>query len=75
MRLAYVEALVACGDLEGAGAAVEVARRRLLLRAARISDSAWRASFLEAVPEHARTFELASRWLEADVAAATVATP
>jgi len=75
VRLAYVEALVACGDLEGAGAAVEVARRRLLLRAARISDSAWRASFLEAVPEHARTFELASRWLEADVAAATVATP
>ncbi len=63
VRLVYAEALEATGAHEDARAAIARARERLLERAAAISDPAWRASFLENVPENARTLELASAWL------------
>jgi tetratricopeptide (TPR) repeat protein len=57
VRLAYAEALIANGrDARGA---VAVAAERLRQRAERISDPAWRASFLERVPDNARILELA----------------
>ena len=42
---------------------IESARKRLLQRAERISRPAWRASFLERVPENARTLSLAHEWV------------
>lgn len=59
VRLALVEALGAAGEHEAARAAVTVARERLFARAARLADPAARARFL-AVPEHARTIDLAA---------------
>ncbi|WP_437669162.1 protein kinase domain-containing protein [Sorangium sp. So ce131] len=68
--LAHAEALEACGAREEARSAIANARERLLSRAARITNPAWRASFLENVPEHARTLALARVWLgEGDGAA------
>ncbi|WP_437827053.1 protein kinase domain-containing protein [Sorangium sp. So ce1153] len=61
--LVRAEALEACGARDAARAAIATARERLLERAARIANPAWRASFLENVPEHARTLALAHRWL------------
>jgi tetratricopeptide (TPR) repeat protein len=60
-RLAWAEALLAMGDREGAHAAILAARRALLERASHIGDKAYRQSFLERVPEHARTNELYAR--------------
>lgn len=62
--LVHAEALEASGDHEGAHAAMVLARDRLQDHAARISNLAWRASFLENVPENARTLALAREWLE-----------
>lgn len=62
VRLALARALDATGDREAARAALAVARARLEARAGAISDPALRRSFLENVPEHAATFELARRW-------------
>jgi hypothetical protein len=60
IRLAYAEALIDNGrDARGA---VAVAADRLRQRAARISDPAWRQSFLERVPDNARILELERRW-------------
>ncbi|XYH94989.1 protein kinase domain-containing protein [Sorangium sp. So ce1128] len=61
--LVRAEALEACGAREEAHATIATARGRLLERAARIANPAWRASFLENVPEHARTLALARAWL------------
>jgi tetratricopeptide (TPR) repeat protein len=58
IRLAYAEALAATGDHAAARDAIGSAERRLLARADRITDGAARASFLERVPENARTLEL-----------------
>jgi hypothetical protein len=58
VRLVHAEALAAAGEHEAAKDALAAARRRLLARAGRIRDPAWRASFLERVPENARTLEL-----------------
>ena len=55
VRLALAEALAATGDVDGAGAAFAAARRRLLDRAARISDAGHRQRFLSQVPEHVAT--------------------
>jgi tetratricopeptide (TPR) repeat protein len=60
VRLVLVEALVATGRLAAAAEALAEAMRRLEERAARIRDESLRASFLEAVPEHARLRALAS---------------
>ncbi len=61
-RLAHAEALRARGRFADASASIEEARTRILERAGRISDPAWRKSFLEAIPDHARTLALAASW-------------
>ncbi|APR78317.1 Adenylate cyclase [Minicystis rosea] len=58
VRLVHVEALAASGDREAFSRAATLARRRLLARAARIGDPAWRERFLTAVPENAQTLVL-----------------
>jgi tetratricopeptide (TPR) repeat protein len=63
IRLAYAEVLHANGREDTAGAAIAVARSRLLDRASRISDASWRESFLTNVSENARTLALAEEWL------------
>nr|HEX4317828.1 protein kinase [Kofleriaceae bacterium] len=60
IRLMLAETLAATGDLPAALAAAARARDRLLERAARISDPAWRDSFLVRVAENARTLDLAA---------------
>jgi len=62
LRLVYAEALDANGDHARAKVAIRAAADRLLAVAAKISDSAWRMSFLERVPENARTLMLARAW-------------
>jgi len=61
VRLVHAEILEESGDLEGAREAFAVAHERLLTRASTIVDPGVRRAFLEAVPEHARTIELAGR--------------
>ncbi|HEX7701270.1 MAG TPA: protein kinase [Kofleriaceae bacterium] len=60
VRLVLAEALLST-DREAARAVILVARERVLARAARISDAAYRKSFLERLADHARTLELAAR--------------
>jgi len=61
VRLVLAEALDATGNLDAARAATRSAYARLLERAAKISDPEWRKSFLERVPENAKTAELMAR--------------
>ncbi|HZF49932.1 MAG TPA: AAA family ATPase, partial [Polyangiaceae bacterium] len=63
VRLVFAEALWAAGDRDGARAAIASARDRLKSRAAAIGDPALSRSFLEGVPENARTLDLARKWL------------
>jgi serine/threonine protein kinase/tetratricopeptide (TPR) repeat protein len=65
IRLIIAEALLATGDTEGARASIRRARERLLSRAAKISDAEWRSSFLDNLPENARTLSLARELLGA----------
>jgi hypothetical protein len=62
-RLVLAEALFAAGKVERARAAIVDAEARLLAQAAKIGDLSYRSSFLEDVPENARTFELKRQWL------------
>jgi tetratricopeptide (TPR) repeat protein len=62
LRLVAAEALAASGEHQAARAAIGVARDRILERAARLSDEAYRGQFLVMVPENARTLELAAQW-------------
>jgi tetratricopeptide (TPR) repeat protein len=62
-RLVYAEVLKAAGHHERALAAIAEARASLLVNAAKIGDPELRRSFLEDIPENARTFELARQWL------------
>ena len=55
IRLTFAEALAAAGQIDEANDARLAARERLLDRAARIRDPGDRRSFLENVPENART--------------------
>jgi hypothetical protein len=64
VRLAHAEALHATGAHDAARDAIAHARAYLLEVAARIADPGYRASFLEQVPENARTLALASAWLD-----------
>jgi hypothetical protein len=64
VRLARAEALHAIGALDAARAAIGEARTWLHAVAAKIQDPAYRASFLEAVPENARILALARAWLD-----------
>jgi tetratricopeptide (TPR) repeat protein len=61
VRLEFAEALDAIGERQAARAALLAAEERLLARASRIADLTWRSSFLERVPENARTLERAAR--------------
>jgi hypothetical protein len=65
VRLSHAEALHATGAHDAARRAIAEARARLLAIADRIADPEYRTSFLEAVPENARTHALASAWLGA----------
>jgi eukaryotic-like serine/threonine-protein kinase len=60
VRLIHAEVLDACGLRDASRAVLVAARDRLRADAEMISSPAFRRSFLEAVPEHARIFELAS---------------
>ncbi len=62
VRLVHAEALHETGDVEGARAAILAAHARLDARAHRLRDPALRKSFLEQVPENARTVALANAW-------------
>ncbi|APR76040.1 Adenylate cyclase [Minicystis rosea] len=63
-RLVHAEALLANGHTDEAQTALAEARARLLAQAARIDDAALRRSFLDSVPEHARTLALAAEILD-----------
>jgi tetratricopeptide (TPR) repeat protein len=65
IRLAHAEALLAIGDARGAAAACADARASLLARAGKIADAELRRSFLERVPENARTLSLSEELLTA----------
>ena len=58
IRLVHAEALEASGDHAAAREAIAFARDRLLARAAKFANAAWRRSFLEQVAENARTLAL-----------------
>ena len=62
IRLVHAEALDAAGEREAARAVIAEAQDRLLARADKIGDPDLRASFLEQVPENARTQLLAKQW-------------
>jgi hypothetical protein len=66
VRLARAEALHATGAHDAARNAIAEARTRLRTIAGRIPDPAYKQSFLEDVPENARTFALARAWLGGD---------
>jgi hypothetical protein len=68
VRLAHAEALHATGAHDAAARAIADARARLLAIAAKIGDPGYQASFLERVPENARTLALADAWLGDSVA-------
>jgi hypothetical protein len=61
-RLACAELLIARGDETGARQALARAKERLETRANMITNSEWRRSFLEVVPEHKRTMDLAMHY-------------
>jgi tetratricopeptide (TPR) repeat protein len=63
VRLVHAEALHATGAHDAARHAIADARTRLLAIADRIAEPSYRTSFLEDVPENARTLMLARAWL------------
>lgn len=65
IRLTFAEALHAAGRLAEAREAIARARDQVDETAAKIHDPTHRRSFVERVPENARTLELAQRWLAA----------
>lgn len=62
VRLTYAETLHALGNHAEARDVLRAAHQRLLAIAAIIDDENIRRSFLERVPENARTVDLARRW-------------
>ena len=62
IRLVHALALEATGAPEHAEVAITEARRRLLERADRIKDARLRRSFLDHIPENARTLAMAQRY-------------
>jgi tetratricopeptide (TPR) repeat protein len=63
VRLAHAEALHATGAHDAARRAIAAAQAHLFTIATRISDPDYKISFLDNVPENARTRALASAWL------------
>jgi hypothetical protein len=66
VRLVHAEALHATGAHDAARDAIARAREYLRAIADKIADPSYRASFLEQVPENARTLALARAWLDPD---------
>jgi hypothetical protein len=64
VRLVHAEALHATGAHDAARRAIAEARARLFAIAGRIADPGYRTSFLDTVPENARTLALARAWLD-----------
>jgi eukaryotic-like serine/threonine-protein kinase len=64
VRLAHAEALHATGAHGAARDAIALARTRLFAIAGKIADPDHKTSFLEGVPENARTLTLARAWLD-----------
>ncbi len=62
VRLVLAEARHASGDRDAATCDIAEAVARLRTRAEQITDDHWRKSFLERVPDNARTLALAARW-------------
>ena len=62
IRVVEAEALYANDHKAEAMARIKAARDRLLKIAEEINDLRWRQSFLENVPENARTLRFASKW-------------
>jgi len=69
VRLAHAEALFASGDTQKAHSVIAVAVSRLVERAQKIREGRWRNSFLNQVPDNARTLSLAHAWVGQDGAA------
>jgi hypothetical protein len=63
VRLAHAEAQHAGGAHDAARRTIAEARARLLAISRRIPDPTYRRSFLDDVPENARTLALARAWL------------
>jgi tetratricopeptide (TPR) repeat protein len=63
IRLTHAECLHAAGRADEARVAIAEARTRILGVAEKIPERAARASFVEVVPENARTLALARQWL------------
>jgi tetratricopeptide (TPR) repeat protein len=59
IRLTHVEALERCGERDRARLALRAAAERLRARSDKIKDEGHRKSFLERIPENARTLALA----------------
>ena len=62
VRLVRAEALATVGREGEARETIQRARAELVERAGRIQNPEWRKSFLERVPENARTIALATEW-------------
>jgi eukaryotic-like serine/threonine-protein kinase len=62
VRLVHAETLAACGARAAALEAIRKAEGRVMARAERLCDAAWRARFLHNVAENRRTLELARAW-------------
>ena len=62
VRLAHAEALAQTGARDEARRALAVAHERLLARAERIEEPAWRHRFLHDVPVNARILALVEEW-------------
>ena len=62
VRLAHAEALHATGAHDAARRAIAEVRTRLFTMADRIANPAYKNSFLDSVPENARTLALARAW-------------
>ena len=69
VRLAHAEALAATGARDEALAALGAAHARLLARAERIGEPAWRHRFLHDVPVNARILALCDEWRPGPAAA------
>ena len=62
VRLAHAEALAQTGARDEARVVLAVAHQRLLARAERIEEPAWRQRFLHNVPVNARILALVEEW-------------
>ncbi|CAN5743147.1 hypothetical protein BH09MYX1_BH09MYX1_08300 [soil metagenome] len=61
VRLAWVDALAACGREDEHAVSLEEAKTRIFDRADAISDAGWRRSFLDHVPENVAILSLSAR--------------